>query len=76
MDRIGKPAVGQQKRELILSNCHNSVMRNESSACTMSDYQLEEYMALVGSKVDILGEHYVNRQVEWAEQQLRSRGIV
>ena len=43
---------------------------------TMTDYQLEEYMALVASKIDQLGEHYVNRQIAWAEEQLRLRGVV
>jgi len=43
---------------------------------TMTDSQLEEYMVLVASKIDILGEHYVNRQIEWAESVLRARGVV
>lgn len=43
---------------------------------TMTDLQLEEYMALVASKIDILGEHYVNRQIAWAEEELRKRGVV
>lgn len=43
---------------------------------TMTDLQLEEYMVLVASKIDILGEHYVNRQIEWAEAVLRHRGVV
>lgn len=43
---------------------------------TMTDLQLEEYMALVASKIDQLGVHYVNRQIEWAEEQLRQRGVV
>ena len=42
----------------------------------MTDLQLEEYMALVASKIDLLGIHYVNRQIEWAEDQLRQRGVV
>jgi hypothetical protein len=42
----------------------------------MNARQLEDYMALVASKVDQLGEHYVNRQVAWAEDQLRARGVV
>ncbi|MRW82841.1 hypothetical protein GJ698_01885 [Pseudoduganella sp. FT26W] len=42
----------------------------------MTDLQLEEYMALVVSKVDQLGIHYVNRQIAWAEEQLRLRGVV
>ena len=46
------------------------------NAANMTDYQLEEYMALVASKVDQLGIHYVNRQVAWAEEQLRLRGVV
>lgn len=45
-------------------------------APNMTDYQLEEYMALVASKVDVLGLHYVNRQVAWAEEILRQRGVV
>lgn len=45
-------------------------------ATKMTDYQLEEYMALVASKVDQLGIHYVNRQIAWAEDQLRQRGVV
>lgn len=43
---------------------------------TMIDFELEEYMALVASKIDQLGVHYVNRQIEWAEDQLRQRGVV
>jgi len=46
------------------------------TSLTMTDLQLEEYMVLVASKIDILGEHYVNRQVAWAEEQLRLRGVV
>lgn len=46
------------------------------SAPNMTDVQLEAYMALVASKVDQLGIHYVNRQVAWAEEQLRMRGVV
>jgi len=45
-------------------------------ATSMTDHQLEEYMALVASKADQLGIHYVNRQVAWAEEQLRQRGVV
>ncbi|MRX06488.1 hypothetical protein GJ697_01405 [Pseudoduganella sp. FT25W] len=42
----------------------------------MTDLQLEEYMVLVASKVAQLGIHYVNRQIAWAEEQLRLRGVV
>jgi hypothetical protein len=52
------------------------VQSGEFPATTMTDVQLEEYMALVASKIEVLGEHYVNRQVEWAEELLRQRGVV
>lgn len=46
------------------------------NAQRMTDHQLEEYMALVASKIDQLGQHYVDRQIAWAEEQLRQRGVV
>ena len=52
------------------------VQSSDAPATTMTDVQLEEYMALVGSKIDVLGQDYVNRQVQWAEDQLRQRGVV
>lgn len=64
MNPIGLPATRQHEN---LSNSHTS---------NMTDYELEAYMALVASKVDVLGIHYVNRQVQWAEEQLRQRGVV
>jgi len=55
----------------------SSVQQNlPNSHTSMTDWQLEEYMVLVASKIDELGEHYVNRQVEWAESVLRARGVV
>lgn len=45
-------------------------------ALRMTDIQLEEYMVLIAAKIDVLGVHYVNRQMAWAEDQLRHRGVV
>lgn len=42
----------------------------------MTDLQLEEYLGLLSAKYELLGEHYVNRQAAWVEEQLRQRGVV
>lgn len=42
----------------------------------MTALQLEEYLTLLSLKYELLGEHYVNRQAAWAEDQLHQRGVV
>lgn len=54
---------------------HSNIISNYPT-CGLTDFQLEEYMSLVASKIDQLGVHYVNRQIEWAEDHLRQRGVV
>jgi len=55
-----------------LSNSHiSSDFRDSHEKSYMSEAAVQEYMGLLVAKHSILGEHYVARQLAWAESQLR-----
>ena len=56
---MSNPPVGQPQ---ILSNSHRE--------SRMNAHQVQDYIDLVIVKSNVLGEHYVARQVEWAVAEL------
>lgn len=68
MNPSGKPATGQQNTRDILTNSHRR--------SSMNAVQVQDYIDLVVSKVQIFGEHYVARQLEWAVVELELAGEI
>lgn len=62
MNPSGKPATGQREHSQILSNSH--------FASRMNADQVQDYIDLLIKKHDVLGEHYVARQLAWAVVEL------